>query len=140
MRRIARAAVVATGLAVAVTAADLWGLSDASRPRPREITLIYVGAEDCAACRVWQRVDAATFRGSSEYSRITYREVKSSSTLDVLKDEHWPDDLRPYRDRLGRGAGVPLWLLVADGELVQQALGARQWKEAMLPKLKSLVR
>jgi hypothetical protein len=33
-----------------------------------------------------------------------------------------------------------LWLLVADGELVQQALGARQWKEAMLPKLKSLVR
>jgi hypothetical protein len=102
--------------------------------------LIYVGAEDCAACRVWQRVDAATFRSSSEYSRITYREVKSSSTLDVLKDEHWPDDLRPYRDRLGRGAGVPLWLLVADGELVQQALGARQWKEAMLPKLKSLVR
>ena len=66
--------------------------------------------------------------------------MKSPSLLDVLHDEYWPDDLRRYRDRLGRRAGVPLWLIIADQEVVDQALGVSQWHSAVVPKLKALLR
>jgi len=106
----------------------------------REITLIYVGAEDCAACRAWQRVDAPMLRSSTQFARLTYREVKSPSVLDVLKDAHWPDDLRPFRDRILPQAGVPLWLIVTDARVVAQGFGSGQWQRSVLPRLRALMR
>jgi hypothetical protein len=60
--------------------------------------------------------------------------------LDLLKDRYWPDDLRAYRSRLDRGAGVPLWLVISDHEIVEQTFGESQWESAVLPRLKSLLR
>jgi hypothetical protein len=105
-----------------------------------DIMLLYVGADDCAPCRAWQHGDGAAFRSSTEFARVIYREVKAKALFDVLKDEHWPDDLRSYRDRLERNAGVPLWLIVSDGRVVEQGFGASQWQLAVLPKLRSLLR
>jgi hypothetical protein len=102
--------------------------------------LLYVGADDCAPCRRWQSADRTTFRASSEFSRITFREVKSPSVLDILDDEYWPDDLRPHRERIRSGAAVPLWLVVADGVVVERAFGESQWRSAVLPKLRALLR
>lgn len=109
----------------------------ASRP---DVTLIYVGAEDCAPCRSWHRRGGEIFLSSPEFSRLSYRQVESPSVLDLLKDQYWPDDLREYRGRLDRGAGVPLWLVISDHEIVAQAFGETQWESAVLPKLKSLLR
>ena len=80
------------------------------------------------------------FETSNEFPRLTYREVKSPSLFDVLKDENWPEDLRVYRQALSREAGVPLWLVIADDQLVMQRFGLTQWQEAVLPKLRSLLR
>jgi hypothetical protein len=105
-----------------------------------DVTLVYVGADDCPPCISWQRGAGASFRASPEFAQLTYREVKSPTLLDVLKDEYWPHDLRAYRDRLDRGAGVPLWLVVVDHEIVEHGFGAARWSEAILPRLKSLLR
>lgn len=127
-------------VAVTAAAATLVWVRPASVAAKPEVTLLYVGAEDCAPCRAWQRGEGASFRSATEFSGIKYREVKSPSLLDVLRDEHWPDDLRAYRDRIGRNAGVPLWLVIADEEVVNQSFGASQWHSAVLPTLKSLLR
>ena len=79
-------------------------------------------------------------RNSTKFRRLTYREVKSSSLFDVLKDENWPEDLRIYRHAIKREAGVPLWLVIADDQLVMQSFGLTQWREAVWPKIKSLLR
>lgn len=105
-----------------------------------EVVLLYVGSQDCAPCRVWQDGEGAQFRTSPEYARLTYREVKSATVFEVLKDENWPEDMRPYRDRLGQGAAVPMWLVIADGEVVSREYGTGRWGAAVLPKLRSLVR
>lgn len=105
-----------------------------------DILLIYVGAEDCAPCRKWQREDAMDFRTSAEFSRIVYREVKSPTLFAVLNDENWPTELRGYRDSLPPGAGVPLWLVVSNSRIVEQRFGESQWQTAILPKIKSLLR
>ena len=115
-----------------------------ANPRPtraaRAVTLIYVGAENCAPCDRWQRDQGSAFRRSAAFRQITYRQVKSGSLRDVLSDEAWPEDLRRYRAGIGKRAAVPLWLVVADEELVLQGFGAQQWREDVLPAVRALLR
>lgn len=106
----------------------------------KNITLVYVGADDCAPCRIWQRNQGKAFRDSSEYVRLVYREVKSPILFDVMKDDNWPTELRVYRQAIGRGTGVPLWFVIADDQIVMQRFGLSQWQETVLPKIKSLLR
>ena len=106
----------------------------------KKVTLVYVGAENCAPCEIWQHNQGTAFRNSTKFRRLIYREVKSSSLFDVLKDENWPEDLRIYRHAIRQEAGVPLWLVIADEQLVLQSSGLTQWRAAVLPKIKSLLR
>ena len=106
----------------------------------KNVTLVYVGAEDCAPCGIWQRKQGIAFRDSPEFGRLTYREVKSPTLFDVLKDDNWPEDVRVYRQAVSRESGVPLWLVIADDKIVMQRSGLAQWQETVLPKVKSLLR
>jgi hypothetical protein len=108
--------------------------------KPKDLLLLYVGAEDCAPCRAWQKGEGAQFRAAPEFERMPYREVKSATLRDVLKDENWPEDLRGYRDQLGAGVGVPMWLVIADSRIVNRSFGESQWRTTTLPKIKSLLR
>jgi len=101
--------------------------------------LLYVGAEDCAPCRAWQKDDRPGFLASPEFPRIHFREIKSPNLADVLKDENWPEELRTYRSRLKPSDGVPLWLIMSDDQLVEQQFGAAAWREIVVPKLRKLV-
>jgi hypothetical protein len=127
--------------AIAVTAIALtvWTGRATQPVREADVLLLYVGAEDCAPCRVWQNGDGAAFLASADFPRISYREVKSPHLHDMLKDEHWPEDLRGYRSGLRRSDGVPLWLVVADNTIVEQRFGAEAWRANVLPKIKSLL-
>ena len=102
--------------------------------------LLYVGAEDCAPCRAWQNGDGAAFLASADFTRISYREVKSPHLLDILNDENWPDEIRDYRIHLRRSDGVPLWLVVSDHKIVEQRFGAAEWQASILPTIRSLLR
>jgi hypothetical protein len=105
----------------------------------KNLTLVYVGAENCAPCQIWQRNEGTAFRDSPEFHRLAYREVKSPNLFDVLEDANWPEELRIYRKTIGQGDGVPLWLVIADEKIVIQGSGLTQWQEAVLPKIKSLL-
>lgn len=138
--RPGRVVPAAAVLAALPLGAGLW-MSQPSAPGARAaITLVYVGAEECAPCRAWQRTEGKQFMQSAEFSRLNYREVKSPTARDLLKDEYRPDDLRGHRDSLGRGAGVPLWLVISDDRVVERGFGASQWHAAVLPRLRSLLR
>jgi hypothetical protein len=124
----------------AATAAVVAALpvSQVSRPAlAADITLIYVGADDCAPCRVWQNGDGAAFRQSSDFARISYIEVKSPRLHDVLKDENWPAEIRAYRGLLKRSDGVPLWLVLSNTEVIEQRFGPAAWRANILPAIKS---
>ena len=126
------------GLLASIAVALGW---DSANPeRFSRVMLVYVGASDCAPCRIWQQGDGLRFRQSAEYARVHYREVKSPTLRTVLEPEHWPEDLRQFRNRLGSRPGAPLWLLVLDDRVVAQAFGTSQWRETMLPQVRSLVR
>jgi hypothetical protein len=104
----------------------------------RKITLVYVGAENCGPCDNWQRNQEIAFRNSPEFQRLAYREVKSPNLFDVLNDIYWPEDLWVYRRAISKSAGVPLWLVIADDQLILQGSGLTLWHNAILPKIQSL--
>ena len=80
------------------------------------------------------------FSASAEFARLEYREIKSPTLFNLLKDENWPEDLRRYRDLLGPNAGVPLWLVIADQQVIQRGMGPSQWHSDVLPKINKLLR
>jgi hypothetical protein len=139
-QRCLRGAFVGPVVGVAAVLASAWLLrSDAPR-RERDITIVYVGAADCAPCRAWRRGAGADFRASPEFARLAFREVEAPTLFDVLSDEVWPADLRGYRTRIDATMGVPLWIVVADGRVAAQGFGATQWSETLLPALRRLLR
>jgi hypothetical protein len=127
-------------VALATIAAIAWGTHKAQNRGHVDVMLLYVGAEDCAPCRIWRNREGAAFLASAESARITYREVKSPHLEDVLKDENWPNDIRPFRDGVRRTDGVPLWLVVAGHEVVERQFGATAWERRVLPKIRSYLR
>lgn len=146
MTRRSSAMILATGVALAVASSHAFIAGPRVSPpasllakKPERVVLVYVGADDCAPCRTWQRDHAPALR-SPTFARLIYREVKSPRLLDVMRDDHWPDDLRPLQTQLGPGAGVPLWLVIADGAIVGRGRGASEWSGIVLPILQSLVR
>lgn len=128
---------IATIAIFATVLHNSFGLRSGGRP---DVMLLYVGADDCAPCRAWQDGEGAAFRMSPEFAHLSYREVKSPALFDILKDENWPEDLRGYRDRLDPGTGVPMWFVIAGNEVVSRGVGASQWRDSVLPKLRSLLR
>lgn len=139
---VGRAGIIAGGVifVVVVTLGIMKLISSPSAKLQKHVTLVYVGAENCAPCDLWQRNQGTAFHESKEFRRLAYREVKSPSLFDVLKDENWPEDLRVYRKAIGQKAGVPLWLVIADDQLVMKSFGLAQWQEAVLPKIRALLR
>lgn len=132
-------ALAAAGSFAFVAGPGVSPLTNLPAKKPERVVLVYVGADDCAPCRVWQRDHAATLQSPS-FARLTYREVKAPRLLDVMKDDYWPDDLRPLQTQLGPGAGVPLWLVIVDGVIVGRGRGANEWSRTVLPTLESLIR
>jgi len=126
--------------AMAAVVAMLLAARAPSPARAGDVTLIYVGAEDCAPCRAWQNGDGAQFRQTAEFRRIAYVEVKSPLLHDILKDEHWPEPVRGYRDSLKRSDGVPLWLVISNGKVIEQRFGPAAWRESILPSIKAALR
>lgn len=106
----------------------------------KPVMLIYVGAKNCGPCEAWQRTEAARFRASPEFGRVVYREVESPSLRSVLDDANWPPDLLAYRQEIDRNGGVPLWMVVVDGQIVHQDFGLSQWRRTVFPTLAALVR
>jgi len=135
-----RAVVAACGVLL-TTAFAVSTFANWSSAKPvKNLTIVYVGADNCAPCEIWQRNQGTAFRDSPEFYRLSYREVKSPNLFDVLKDKNWPEELRGYRGAISEGAGVPLWLVIADDQIVMQSSGLTQWQETVLPKIKSLLR
>jgi hypothetical protein len=136
IRAVALGAII---LFVAAVIAAVARSDDKHQDSAAQVTVIYVGADDCAPCRIWRRDRLPTFTGSPEFKRLIYREVTSPKLFDLLNDEHWPDDLRRYRDTLDKTAGVPLWFIVADDKMALTARGLREWSDLAVPKIRSML-
>ena len=104
------------------------------------LTLIYVGAENCAPCDTWKRDHRDAFMDSPQFKKLKYKEVIAQDLKDVLSDKVWPAELRRYRDSAKRLMGAPSWLVVEDEQVIASIGGLSMWKKNVLPFLKNNIR
>jgi hypothetical protein len=139
---------VAPGQVARLAAVGLLALAAAAygafRPAPgptqalnhEPLTLVYVGAEDCAPCRAWRRDERDAFLAGLDPSRVIFREVIAAKTTAAFDEVTWPEDLRARLADARKVGGVPQWIVVQDDSVVMTAGGLTQWKERVLPILR----
>ncbi|MFV0281938.1 MAG: TlpA family protein disulfide reductase [Rhodoblastus sp.] len=101
-----------------------------------KLTVVYVGAEDCAPCLRWRNERRPDFKKSVAFERIDYREIIATRLADALDDKFWPDAMRPLRTLIEHdGGGVPYWILMRDGRIVTAAGGEKAWDRKVWPRI-----
>ena len=72
---------------------------------------------------------------SDLFKRVKYVEVESPNLKQAYRDEYWPKDLLPIRDKLPDKRGTPRWLVVKDGKLVSNVFPTASveagWKQTL---------
>lgn len=129
-----------TMLVLVCLAPFLGGSGPQRAPARPNVTLIYVGADDCPPCRRWSSDHLPRFTASDAFARLTYRRVVAPTLFTLMNDAYWPQDLRDYRNKLDRRSGVPLWFVVVDDRIALVAAGLHQWEDRVVPKVNSLLR
>lgn len=102
------------------------------------ILILYVGAEDCAPCRIWRRDHRPGLIAGMDRNRLHYREVIAPRTVDAFSDATWPDDLRSYVSEAKAVGGVPLWLVVREKRVLARAGGLSEWEKRVRPLIKNM--
>lgn len=100
-----------------------------------ELQVFYIGGGDCPFCRSWKNKYQTAWRESPMYRQVKWIEVEAVMLRHAYRDQYWPADLKPVRDQLPEKSGVPRFLIVKDGKVVANELGANRWP-AILAELK----
>ncbi len=108
----------------------------ATKPRGT-ITVIYVGADDCAPCRAWRKDDQPAFFGSAAFQKIKYREVITSHLYDLLAESQWPEDLSFVRERVKARPGAPQWFVMQNGRMIIWETGLSAWPRVVWPTIQA---
>jgi len=122
---------------VAVNAGTAFFARTLPRRAPPEegLSLVYVGARDCAPCQAWDRDRRPDLVSSGALQRVAFREIVVDRLADLRSPQTWPGeaaDLRRHFEPLG----VPQWLLLRGDAILGKAAGLSQWDERMRPLLR----
>lgn len=107
-----------------------------TRPNRGKLTVVYVGADDCAPCIRWRRERRPDFQRSVAFQRIEYREIIAPKLLSALEDQYWPEPMRSMRSLIVKaGGGVPHWFLLRNGRVIMSAGGDSAWDRQVWPTI-----
>jgi hypothetical protein len=97
-------------------------LSDA---KASQLTVVYLGAEDCAACQRFEAWEEAAFRQKVVSRGIRFREFHVGSHRYIKDVKGWPSDLMWLHDQLGSKAGTPWFFLVQGRQVISASQSYR---------------
>jgi hypothetical protein len=92
-----------------------------------KVTVVYIGGGDCEPCTRWKKAYKAGWVASREYKKIHWIEIDPPRLREAYLAKHWPADLQPVLDQLPRKSGTPRFLILRDGQIVQNQFGGNTW-------------
>jgi hypothetical protein len=93
-------------------------LATLSAAHAAQLTVIYLGAEDCPACQRFEAYEEAAFKQKVAERGMQFREFHVGSHR-YIKDLHgWPSDLLWLHDQLGSKAGTPWFFLIQGRDVI----------------------
>jgi len=111
------------------------------------ISLVYWGSKDCQWCTYWESSLSgfeSDFRLSALFPKITYIPVKNLRIRDAYVETDFPSSAQwlwiSVRDGAVRPTSLrPGWSLFVGRKHLRSYIGARTWKDGVLPALERLV-
>lgn len=111
-----------------VAALAACGLAEAASAAGR-LMVVYVSARNCPVCREWNATKKAAFEARCAEKGVPFRMVEVASFGNIRIAEEWPADLRPLLAQFPDRGGTPRFLLVENGKVVGNVLGALSWRD-----------
>lgn len=107
-------------------------------PAP-EMMVIYVCADDCGPCRVFEAEDLPRWMASPLARSVRFVRAKAPKSTQAFQAKYWPSVARPYMSAF-RAPIVPSFMFVAGGNVVASGAGLNGWRQTTLPQVQQMVR
>jgi hypothetical protein len=95
------------------------------------VQVIYIGGQDCPPCQRWRSSQQPRWLASAEFQKVAWFEIEPINLRDAYDERSWPRALRPVLAQVPRKSGTPRFLIVQDGRIVSNQLGASAWAATM---------
>jgi hypothetical protein len=83
-----------------------------------QLTVVYLGAEDCPACQRFEAYEEAAFKQKVAERGMQFREFHVGSHRYIKDLQGWPADLIWLHDQLGSKAGTPWFFLIQGKDVI----------------------
>jgi hypothetical protein len=113
--------------------------AEAKRTAGAELMVIYVCADDCGPCRVFEAEDMPRWTASPLARSVRFVRARAPKTSQAFQAKYWPSEARPYMSAF-RARIVPSFMLVAGGNVVTMGAGLNGWRQQTLPQVQNMVR
>lgn len=104
-----------------------------------EMMVIYVGAADCAPCKVFEAEDLPRWMASPLARSVRFVRTQAPRTTQAFQARYWPREARPYLSAF-RAPIVPSFMFVAGGNVIATGAGLNGWRQQTLPQVQQMVR
>lgn len=112
-------------------------MASSARAAP-DVQVIYIGGQDCPPCQRWRANAHPRWLASAEFQKVSYYEIEPILLKEAYDERSWPRALRYVLAQVPRKSGTPRFLIVNEGRIVSNQLGASAWT-ATLADLKQYV-
>ena len=115
-------------------AALSWNALAQAAEKPR-VDFVYFGASDCPYCRAWENWDLPKLQASETFQRVRFTKVTKNIRSPVPGEFWFPKEIKHLRDPIAeqlKGAGSPMFAILADGKVVLAWKGTRRGTEELI--------
>jgi hypothetical protein len=102
------------------------------------LTIVYIGGADCPPCLSWKTKYKARWMASPEFRKIRWIEVEPPSLKEAYQARFWEGPLEPIFAQLPQKFGTPRFLVVQNGQIIDNQLGVSSWLR-VLSEVKTLI-
>jgi len=102
------------------------------------LTIVYIGGADCPPCASWKTKYKARWMASPEFRRIRWIEVEPPRLREAYQARFWEGPLEPIFAQLPQRFGTPRFLVVQNGQIIDNQLGVSSWLR-VLSEVKTLI-
>src|SRR5437016_6323089 len=131
------AAAFATGTA-AVRAADAPTVVRGGSASQKSLTVVYLSADDCPACRSWERAKRPVFLNSPEGRKAPLREVSRRAVRQPVAEINWPRDLQWLPNATTIPRPTPSFLLVQGEKILAVVVGSGGFDREIVAKIRQM--
>lgn len=101
------------------------------------VMIVYVYADDCAPCQIFQAQDWPSFNKLPVSRAVRFVKTTAPKTTQAYQVRYWPSEARPFHSAV-KVPIVPSFILVKHNRVMLVGNGIVGWRNQVLPQVHQL--